>query len=1399
MTIKSRLVFTEAGILLILSSLMNVFHMNTGRTAAHRQNQGIVLYIPGHKHYNRLKKAYIFILTIMSLFAGPVLTASASIRYNNIRFRQFSVSDGLPHNQINTISQDRDGFIWIGTANGLCRFDGYSFQKIDSGTDTIPISNAFIQNIYNDHSHNRLWIHTDRWFCCYDLDTEQFRRMKVNGSDRQSVSFLETSSGELLITTYGGVFRFNEETGEFENIIPIPKKRIGRILEDSSGTLWIKVDSGLKRYDRKNGRFIPYHIMLDDFKGAINQITMTYDDRIVFTDNRDFYVYDIHNDRLSMLPKNTDTEGYRCVETDSEGNIWIGTEFGIFIYDAYDRLIAHFEQTPDDLSGLNDSPVYCIFKDGRDNMWIGTYFGGINYFIHGTDQIRTYPFGNSSNHLSGKAVRQIINDGKGGLLIATEDGGLNHIDSAGKITRSDVIHRKLGLKNVKNVHSVYFCQNGDLLVGLYTKNFIRYSPATGHVTDYARFAGRNLSAFCMEETPGGIYYAGPEGLFFVPVEGSPKVQRISNTRTYCMLKQNDSIIWVGSRHNGIYELNTVRNTLRHIDRFPGMRPWVSYLYKDSRERTWISTDNGLFVTDPQGRKLVMSFTKEELMANSVKGVVEDDFGYIWAGTDNGLCRISPEDSVVLKITDEDGLPIKQFNFSSACKKPDGELYFGTINGMISFYPDQIEVPDQDFKIRITNIYYDDSKSRPGKDRSGDSQRLTLSHAQARSVRIEYSGLNFRYMDKTLYTMKMEGLDKRWQTVGDQHQVRFSNLPTGKYVLKIKASYDGHTWDEEGQLSLPVHVRAPWWASVPAFVLYSIIIVLGIAFIIRFTRTRMMLGMQLKAEQEKRLNIEKMNKQKLDFFAYVSHDLKTPLTLILSPLQRLISKKQITNEDKKMLEVVYTNASRMNYLIDELLTFSKIEMNQLDILVRKGNIMAFLQSISNLFKFTAEDSDIEFVVDLEKTEQEVWFSPSKLSRIMYNLLSNAFKYSSAGDYVRLEARLLEEGSSTIARISVKDSGRGIPADMVSKIFDNYFQVKPSDSRKGFGLGLSLTRSLVRMHKGDIKVISEEGKGSEFIVTLNVSENAYTPQQRSLEAISADDITKYQQRIKDTLEMIPDNRSDEERNVSGRESILIVEDNREMNSYIAGIFRENYDIVQAYNGKEAYCIIENKLLPDIIISDVMMPEMDGIELLGKVKGDVSTSHIPVILLTAKTDDSAQTQGYMAGADAYIAKPFNSRNLELLVQNIQKNRKRNIERFKQAEDLNVTKLVNNPRDERFMKELMELTVANLGNEDFSVNDITSALRISRSRLHIKVKSLTGLPITQFIKSIRLRESKKLLLEGLNVAETSYAVGFSDPNYFTKSFRTEFGMTPTEFVKSRRPQNHQICYTENGPSPQP
>lgn len=498
---------------------------------------------------------------------------------------------------------------------------------------------------------------------------------------------------------------------------------------------------------------------------------------------------------------------------------------------------------------------------------------------------------------------------------------------------------------------------------------------------------------------------------------------------------------------------------------------------------------------------------------------------------------------------------------------------------------------------------------------------------------------------------------------------------------------------------------------------------------------------------------------------------------MSPLQRLIGQPQLTNEDKKKLEIIWSNASRMNYLIDELLTFSKIEMKQQRIHVRKGNIMDFLDSMSGIFRIVAKNKDIEFIVSLEKNTEEVWFCPSYLERIMYNLLSNAFKYSETRDYVRLSARLTETDEGRFAEISVKDSGIGIPEHLQKKIFDNYFQVSSADESKGTGLGLALTRSLINMHKGTIRVNSQPEKGSEFIVTLNVSEAAYTLEERSLGSITTDDISRYNRRMQENVELRTEGLSEAEAR-DDRECILVVEDNRDMNGYIADIFKDKYEVLKAYDGIEA-CKIMEKRLPDLIVSDIMMPVMNGIELLEEVKGNVSSSHIPVIMLTAKTEDADRTAGYLAGADAYISKPFNARNLELLVHNIQNSRKRNIERFKQAEELNIKQITNNPRDEHFMKELMRVIMENIKNEDFGVNIITSRLHISRSLLHNKIKALSGSSITQFIRAIRMREAKKHLLEGMNVSETSYAVGIFDPNYFTKCFKKEFDMTPSEFLK--------------------
>ena len=1322
-------------------------------------------------------------VAVCLLFLLHPTFAEGKIQYNNVRFKQLSITEGLSHNTVNAISQDSKGFMWFGTRNGLCRYDGYNITRyFHEEGDSTTISHDFITKLYNDPCRNVLWISTEQGICKYNPQNEQFTRYHIEGNNKN------TSDSRLLTGCSNGIYQYDNEKNSFTPFILNEGKgeNIRGLVEDSNNVLWINSNKGVKRYNLKKEQFEPLPLNIRPFLETCIQLVMLPGNQLLFNTPQEVFVYNINNDSLYPLAAIKDIRQFRCATTDTMNNIWLGTENGIFIYDQTFRLVTHYQQSESDLSNLNDSPIYSLFEDYNHNMWVGTYFGGVNYFIYASDQFRIYPYGNSPNHLSGKAVRQIINTPDNGLYIATEDGGLNYLNSNREITRSERLHERMNIK-ARNIHSLLIDSKQNLWIGLFLRGMNYYMPKENKTLSFNDGMGKNSSGFCIiEDETGKIWYGGPSGLFTLKKQnGSFQLKKVSALPVFCMLNLNDSIIWTGNRQNGIYQINKRTEEQTPLPQFSSSKLYMTYLYMDSQGNIWAGTNNdGLFVLNKKGEKL-KSYSKKELGSNAIKGIIEDDQNTIWIGTDNGLCNIQPKSGLISRYTIADGLPTNQFNYSSVCKKPDGELFFGTINGMISFYPEQVRPVEPHFNIALTGVWSNNdvvSSSNPDAllpASISESDVMTLTHEQAQSIRIEYSGLNYQYKDKTQYAMKLEGIDKEWQFVGNQHQVRFSNLPTGDYTLKIKASNDGVNWDEKGQKELTIHVLPPWWLSIWAYLTYVCMVLCIIYLAYKYTKARLILLMRLKTEHEQRVNMEKMNQSKINFFTYVSHDLKTPLTLILSPLQRLIKQKQIDNNDREKLEVIYRNANRMHYLIDELLTFSKIEMQQMEINVRKGNIMHFLEEISHIFDIVSKEKEIDFIVSLEETDEEVWFSPSKLERIMYNLLSNAFKYTQPGDYVKLSAKLLKKDSENFIEISVKDSGRGIPKEMKDKIFDSYFQVEKKDHREGFGLGLSLTKSLIHMHKGEIKVESEVGNGSEFIVSLNVSESAYSSSEKSLESITSEEIQKYNLRMKETIELIPDQLiSTEQDNTDVKESILIVEDNKEMNDYLAEIFSKDYQVFRAYNGAEA-CKLLKKQLPDLIVSDVMMPVMDGLELTAYVKQDLNSSHIPVILLTAKTDELDHTQGYLKGADAYITKPFNAQNLELLVQNMRTNRKQNIEYFKRIEKLNITQITNNPRDEVFMKELVDLIMANIKDEEFGVTEIITHMKVSRSLLHTKLKSLTGCSITQFMRTIKMKEAKIHLQNGMNVSEASYAVGMSDPNYFTKCFKKEFNITPTEFIK--------------------
>lgn len=1334
-------------------------------------------------------RACVISVMYVLLSFGACVTAAGTVQYDNVRFKHLDGADGLPHNTVYSITQDDYGFMWFATANGLCRYDGYEVTVYSHAEeDSTSLNHDFVSHLYNDSFRQSIWISTDVGICRYDYGKDCFHTYDINGNNDDDITFILTrEEHDLLAVCSDGIFRYDSSADTFEPFTGYQGRVFLTAAEDCSSRIWIGTGSGLICYDLRQSRYVDLPATLKNLGKIWIEASVVSGTQLVLCNDNYCYIYDTISGTLYNLSHELGRKTFRCAETDGAGNIWMGTEYGIYVYDSSWKLLAHYDQSEEDISELNDSPVYSIFRDGDDNMWVGTYFGGVNYFVSGSDQFRTWSYGSSHNTLSGKAIRQIENAPDGGLYIATEDGGLNHIGPDGTITRSDVIHRRMAI-DAKNVHSLLVDEDGSLWIGLFLKGVLHYMPDRDITVDYSALTEDVSSGFdIIGDMRGNIWYAGPSGLFRIDrnrLNAAPR--KISPLRFLDLAVHDDSTLWIGARKGGLYSVNT--NTFK-VSRLPYLSSdelHVTDIFRDSRDRMWVATDHhGLYELDAEGR-LLASYGKELIGSDSVKSIIEDSSGNFWAGTGNGLVCISGTDRSCVRYTSSDGLPADQFNYTSACLRPDGELCFGTIDGMVSFYPEKVRQEKPSFKIVVTGISMDGEYISPEDTESPSAgsvsalNGIVLKHRQSRSFQIDYSGLNYRYSSDTRYAMMMEGVDEDWQAIGNQHQVRFTGLRAGNYLFKVKAGIDGVNWDDAGQLDLAIRVLPPWYASPVAFCMYVLCSVLVLWWSYRWYRARLSLKMRLEAEHDRRLNIEKMNRAKTDFFTYVSHDLKTPLTLILSPLQEMLGSSRLNEDDRSKLSVVYRNANRMNYLIKELLTFSKIEMKQKKILVRQGDIMRFMDETSKIFGMIAREKDIDFVVRLEDTGKKVWFSPSSLERILYNLLSNAFKYTDTGGCVTLGAHFDEKEGNTIAVISVKDTGRGIPQDSLKRIFDSYYQVDRRDHREGFGLGLALTRSLIKIHKGEIDVISEVGKGTEFIVSLNVSDNAFSPDERSSESITGDEIRKYNQRIQDTLELIPE-RLESKADREEKETVLVVEDSPEMNDYITGIFNHGYRVLRAYDGQEAIDML-SKNMPDIIVSDVMMPKLDGLAMLAKIRDDVKTSHIPVVLLTAKTDENDHTDGYLHGADAYIDKPFNAKNLELLVKNIISGRRRNIEHFRKMGEMNVKEITNNPRDEAFMEKLVGLIMDNIREERFGVAEITAGMNVSRSLLHMKLKSLAGCSITQFIRNIKMKEARTCLANGMNVSETAYAVGMADPNYFTKCFKAEFNITPTEYLKSIR-----------------
>lgn len=1355
-----------------------------------------------------------YIKTIILMFASLwLLVVNANANGLDFRFAHITNNDGISQQHITSMMQDDKGLMWIGTKNGLCVYNGYEFKRyFNSPTDRNSLNHNFIRSIFQD-SKKQIWIGTERGLCKYLPHIDAFER--YNYPQTNVTMFAENSKGKLFcISGYNRLNELNKKRNVFERISTIADSvQIYCLTTDKNNRILIGTDKDLKIFDEKFQHVTEYTRMnaggqSGGITDAINVVFIDKQKNIWLGKNGSgvIRINPTTHETNYWTSKNGLTEGMiRAIEQDAQARMWFGTEKGLFVLYP-DGQIQNVQQDFTNNQGLNDNAVYSIVRDRDENMWIGTYFGGINIFKNDYKQFRYYRAGYSHDLLKGKAIRKIVEDSNGLFWIATEDGGLNLLNErTGEIRKIE--HPTL----VDNVHALLLdSATSELWIGLFRGGITRYNLKTGSFINYPESHKTGLESnmiFSLEmDHEGVLWVATVRGLRFFdkPSQRFKKISHelLSNSFIYTLYVDSKNNIWIGTRTQGLYRYNKktgeIKSWINNESNVGLTDNYITSIFEDNKKQIWIGTNNGgLHMVNLKNDNV--SKIENNLLQNEkcIYGILQDKHNRLWISTNNGLICMQPGKNELRRFTTDEGLPVNQFNYSSCLRARNGRFYFGTVNGMISFMPDNVQINNRKLNIVLSNLFIGNhivtarNKKSPLTTSFDEATKIKLTSSQARSFSIEYAAISLGHTSNIAYAIKMEGVDREWNYVNNQRRIVYSGLPHGSYIFKVRALASNLNWDKATERSLAIEIMPPFYLSNLAYLIYLLLII-GVAFLIfRFVSMRISEKNMMKLEHLEKENIKAMNNMKIDFFTNVSHELKTPLTLIISPLQSVIEDAALDFGLKSRLQTVMRNAHRMVKLIEELITFNKIESGQTQIHLQKGNPLEFIEEIYYLFKDIANKKDINFELVLENNGEEVWFSPTFVEKIINNLVSNAIKFTTEGGNIILSSCIIEKNSNELMlKITVEDTGIGIAKEELNNVFNNYYQTRRGQNfdPNGWGIGLALTHNLVQMHKGTIAVESEIGKGTKFSVLLNVSENAFSDQEKLEVNADQNFLVTYNYQKSEILEnsalslqLISENGI----NTEFRYSILVVDDNQELATFLTELFSaRHYRVLTAGNGEEALKIAI-KSNPDIIISDIMMPVMDGIELCIKLKNDLLTSHIPVILLTAKQGEQNIISGYESGADMYVEKPFNTQALELMVQNMLRTREQNRKQIKEDPELNITAIVRSPRDEKLMNAIKTFINENIENENLSVSDITQAVGVSRTVLHVKMKNLLDMSISEYVRTLRLGKAKELLLEGLNISESAYRTGFSDPNYFSKCFKKKYGLTPSDFISGLRNGN--------------
>lgn len=1395
--------------------------------------------------HQNLPVKYLKLLILILFFNSNNLhlTYSQSISFNHL-----STANGLSNNSVNDIIQDRTGFLWLATDDGLNRFDGYEFRIFrNNPSDSNSLSDNLIQTLIED-SQGNLWIGTRRgWLNKYEPIHEKFSRWKIPSDiiEENIINSLCIDSKERVwIGTYkSGLYLFDPFLGEIRNWINIPgdstslsNNYISSVVEDDYGNIWIGTYFGLNKFNPENEkagfkRFFRYKLdrkrVSDDIYWSLTK--SKFDKNYIWigtangllrynikTNQYDEYIFPNHENLQFGTSAGTVIEEM----IDNEIIIWTNSYAGLVRLNTEGKQIQRFIADKYNLNSLQSNELHNIIKDRSGVFWLATN-NGLSYFTvkslkfnytfyeqnkfsdvniirkenikaitktsdgklwFGTDRVIFHTV-NDGNHFTIKqlATRQNINvwslcsGNKNDLWIGTYGSGLFHLDLLTNTLRQvSLFESGFYPESIKFIKAVCLDKKSkNLLLGFWGYGLAVYNPDTKSIKTYFRDPG-NENSLSYEDV-WTIFQDSKDRIWIGTNGGGLNLFDINNNKFY-RWTANDSTSLNGNSVYSICESNTNKKSDQEK-------------FKSDITTLWIGTNNGLNKFEIINSRIksysdlevyITGFTEKDGLAdNSVKSVVEDNEGNLWLGTSSGISFFNVENQNFSNFNISDGLTGTDFNFSSVYKDENGVLYFGSNEGLNLFDPQKITLTKFIPPIVITDFQILNKSVEIGEKSELTksilyTKEVQLSHSQ-NVFSFQFAALDYSAPHNIQYAYQMENFDKDWINAGNRRHVTYTNLNPGEYIFKVKSTNSDGIWSEDFT-SIKVIITPPWWQTFWAIGLYILVFILGVWGIIKFQNNRTRLRHELKMREFESHHLREIESMKSRFFANLSHEFRTPLMLIKGPLEQLLSGR-IKENKTEYYRMALRNTEKLQHLIDELLELSQLELDKIPLNLEKHNLVVLLQTIASAFNPLAEEKNIAYNFNSSLSELSVNCDKDKFEKIINNLLSNAFKFTESGGVISVNMEAEQSEEKQFAVIKISDNGIGIPETHQEKIFDRFYQVEDSSSKTypGSGIGLALVKELVLLHQWNISVSSKPGESTTFTLTIPLTKEEYN---------SIDYIEEEKPETNIELHQFSDGylendllNDENEKPDSDKPTILFVEDSEDVRMFVSGLLKSDFNMLVCDNALSGIEISVSEI-PDLIISDVMMPEMDGIEFCHQIKTNHLTSHIPVILLTAKATEESKIEGLETGADDYLTKPFNYDELLIRIKNLINQRKILKEKFSKEINLHPEGLTKNSLDKEFIRKAYNLVKKNIGNSNYDTEELAEDMFLSRRQLHRKILTLTGHGPGEFIRTVRLKQAALMIVENrLSITQIAYEVGFNSPAQFTRAFKKQFNCLPSEF----------------------